>query len=269
MPAIGGFIIVHSGNKLLSSQKETNTMHFLDISCGFLNPLIGLPAWPPFTVRIPLLWRRKRWWRKTQLMPSCRCLSQNTYTGKGFFKDCIHPLAPSFFFFSYFYCPRLQLVACQVWNMTGARNPNLFASLSLQMQILVVSHQVELPMGLRMGLHTELHMGQTAMDTGMAMGMDIMGQLAARQVVTAVVVADMAYPMRPNLPSFIWGRALCNRRRPSWISERPFGNWQQNWLSVRALGEDIMMTAIMGLHITTPSIPHTPLTATMLTHISL
>lgn len=46
MPAIGGFITVHSGNKLLSSQKETNTeqtMHFLDISCGFLNPLIGLP----------------------------------------------------------------------------------------------------------------------------------------------------------------------------------------------------------------------------------
>lgn len=89
--------------------------------------------------------------------------------------------------------------------MTGARNPNLFASLYLQMQTLVVSHQVELHMGLymglRMGTRMGLHTDQTAMDMGMGMG--IMGQLAARQVVTAVVVADMAYPMRPNPPSFI------------------------------------------------------------------
>lgn len=80
--------------------------------------------------------------------------------------------------------------------MIGERNPNLFASLSLQMQTLVVSHQV----GLRMGPH----MGQTAMGTGMAMGMDIMGQLAGCRAVTvaAVVVADTAFRMRPKPPSF-------------------------------------------------------------------
>lgn len=43
---------------------------------------------------------------------------------------------------------------------------------------------------------------QTATDMGIAMGMAITAQLVVCQVVTAVVAADMAYPMRPNPPSF-------------------------------------------------------------------
>lgn len=151
--------------------------------------------------------------------------------GEGFFMACVIPLYLYFLFSFYPFCPPSQLVACQVWNTTGEHNPNLFASQSLWIQTRAVSHQLGLPMdpvaiamGMDMGptaMAKVLDMGPTAMVKGMDMGptamatgmdmdliamdteMDIMGQLAECQIVTpVVVVADMAYLMRPKPPSF-------------------------------------------------------------------